>query len=203
MEKYHIVPDIPQIIVECRDLEFPILEQPNFIVQDGYTTVEGKKRYCNGTNISDNILEYFSNLVYKKVIPCAFTHKQFVTSWPISPQIILKNTKINVIMFQDEIGWHQSVHEDPKIYFMSGVVHAQDSDQGTTFCYGSLLPTYIAPSQQYTGSFWVNGHYSQHYVSTTTKQRMGYLITVAWTCFEPYDFSGEFDPNNFYGPLYS
>ena len=67
----------------------------------------------------------------------------------------------------------------------------QDCEQGTTFIDKQNNITYQAPVKKYSGAFWLNSHYSHHYVEKVTKERMGYLIIMPWTCFEPYNFSGD------------
>jgi hypothetical protein len=103
----------------------------------------------------------------------------------------LNNTKVNVAVFKDDIGWYQPLHDDPKVFFLSGVLHMQDCEQGTVFVDKDNIEIYQAPTKKFSGAFWLNAHYGMHRVDTVTKERYGYLIVVPWHCFEPFNFSGE------------
>ena len=190
MEKFKLVADIKNPVVECHQLNLPIEKDIDFQVADGYTIKEGKHRYLHSRPVSDTTLKYFYDLFYYKVTPLLFSDPKIFQTWPVTPRTVLEQTEMVINIFKDEIGWDQGPHEDPKVFFCSGVIHLQDCEQGTTFDDSGIEP-YTAPTKKGYGAFWLNSHHSKHRVPRVTKERMGYLIMVKWKCLEPFNFTGD------------
>ena len=190
METLKLVEGISHPIVECHDLECIIPDDVNFTIAESYTTSEGKHRHLYSVGLNGKLSTYFHGLIYQKIVPLLFADKTFFHTWPVTPKTIFKNTDLNLSIFKDDIGWSQGLHEDPKVFLLSGVVHLQDCEQGTTFIDSHNNITYTAPTKKFSGAFWLNAHGARHYVDKVTKERMGYLIVMPWKCFEPYNFAG-------------
>jgi hypothetical protein len=190
MEKFKLAPHIDNPVVECQQLNLPIEKNIDLQIVDGYTTPDGKHRYLHSGGISDATVKYFRDIFYYKVTPLLFSHPNFFNTWPIVPRTVLEKTDITITVFKDEIGWYQPEHEDPKVFFCSGVIHLQDCEQGTTFV-NSPDKIYTAPTQKGYGAFWLNSHVSKHHVPIVTKERMGYLLMIRWTALEPFNFTGK------------
>lgn len=200
MEYFKLISEMYNPIVEC-ELDCPIPSGVNLQVNDGYTTVEGKHRLINDGEIDLYIKNYFNNIFYYRIVPLLFSHPCFYHTYPIIPKTIKNSTHLNVCVFKDEVGWNQGSHEDPKVFFCSGVIHLQDCEQGTYFKSGSGLE-YRAPTKKFQGAFWSNSHDSRHSVEEVTKERYGYLITVSWTFLQPHNFAGqEFVKKDFEFPI--
>lgn len=192
METIKLVPNLEHPVVECHDLVLEMPTNGDLTIKSGYTTAEGNTRALGKyADISDNIKSYFDHLIYYKIIPLIFGHPNFFRTWPVLPKTVLDNTQVTISVFKDDIGWYQGPHEDPKVFFLSGVVHAQDCDQGTKFIDRWEQITYEAPTKKFSGAFWSNSHGSTHRVDKTVTGRYGWLIAVKWTCLEPFNFSGK------------
>jgi hypothetical protein len=177
METFTLVPNLYNPIVECYNLNVPI---PN------NTILRPKINHDNETSArrligeiikkDDPITLYFKNILYNQVAPLFVSHEKYHWSWPISVQTFIENTRVTATLFKHEIGWSQSMHEDPRIYAASGVIHLQDCEQGTKF----QSNNYIAPAKKFSGAFWANTQWSHHCLEKVTSERMGYLIIAQW-----------------------
>ena len=177
MASFNLVPNQYNPIVECFDLELPQETNPKFTINEGYTTSDNYKRYTGrpyGRATAQG--DYFTNIMHNNIMPLLVSHPHFRWSWPISLQTLIETTQIKVTLFKDEIGWWQGKHEDPRIFAVSGVVHLQDCNQGTTFTQDG----YQAPTKKGTGAFWANCQWSHHEVPVVTAERMGYLVIAQW-----------------------
>jgi hypothetical protein len=163
-------------IVECYDMDMPILTDPNLRINEGYKNEQGYNRYVSDQQ-EPNVTQYFTDLVHKTVIPMLYMNEVFKQDYPITMKTMIEKTNVGVIMFKDEIGWSQSPHEDPRISIGSGVFHLQDCNEGTCFIDGT---GYEAPHKKMSGAFWANMQWSRHKVPTVTAERWGYLIVLKW-----------------------
>lgn len=184
MEILNLVPKMPNPIVECFDLDLPVLENlDNKFEEDiGYRTEDGFKRYTVRNSSTSPLLSvdqhnYFKSLFYDRVLHLLFTHENYRMTYPISYRTFVDCTDLNVTMFKDEVGWSQGCHEDPRIFAASGVLHLQDCNEGTYF---PQRGGYTAPIKKFSGAFWANNLWSEHMVNKVTSERMGYLITLQW-----------------------
>ena len=169
-------------IVECYDMDLPILTDPELRINEGYKNEQGYNRYVSDKQEA-NITEYFTNLVHQTIIPLLYTHKIFIADYPLRMKTMIEKTSVGVIMFKDEIGWTQPPHEDPRISIGSGVFHLQDCNEGTYF----IESDYTAPYKKMSGAFWANMQWSRHKVPVVTAERWGYLIVLKWNDI-PFDY---------------
>jgi len=174
METYTLVPNLPNPIVECHNLNLPIQENINFKHNSGYDTPDNYKRFV--ANVDENVLIYFTSLVYDKILPLIFMHERFVWSWPITMETFKQQTDITVSLIKDEIGWQQNIHEDPRIFPLTGILHLQDCEQGTYF----KESNYTAPTKKFSGAFWANCQNSYHLVNKVTSERLAYMVIATW-----------------------
>jgi len=175
MEEFKLVPDLDNPVVECYNLDLPLPPEPlNFIESDRYSDADthGKRLHADYKVPR----QYFKNLVYNHVAPLLFEHPRFAWSWPITMANFIEATDINVTLFKDCVGWSQPMHEDPRIYVVSGVLHLQDCEQGTHF----RSAGYVAPTRKFSGAFWVNAQWSQHWVPEVTSERVAYIVIAQW-----------------------
>ena len=162
-------------IVEVHDMDTPILKDPMLRIGEGYTNEEGYNRYISDRR-EPNIDKYFTDLVHVNILPLLYTHLIFTCDYPLTMKTMIEKTEVGVIMFKDEIGWSQPVHEDPRISIGSGVFHLQDCNEGTYFMHNH----YMAPHKKLSGAFWANMQWSSHKVPKVTAERWGYLIVLKW-----------------------
>ena len=174
METYTLIPNIPNPIVECHNLELPIPINPIFRHNPGYDTPDNYKRLVS--DVPENAHEYFNTLVYDKILPLVFKHERFFWSWPINMETFKQTTEVTTTLVKDEIGWQQGKHEDPRIFTLTGVLHLQDCEQGTHFTDSG----YTAPTKKFSGAFWVNSQNSYHLVNKVTSERMAYMVIAKW-----------------------
>lgn len=177
METFTLVPDIPNPVVECHNLNLPIPADIEFRHNPGYDTTDGYKRYVgDAIGPDDDKTLYFTDMMRNNVMPLLHSHERFNWSWPISLQTLLDNTNIKVSIVKDEVGFHQGKHEDPRIFVISGILHLQDCEQGTYFTNGE----YTAPTKKFSGAFWSNSQWSHHLVPKVTSERLAYLVIAQW-----------------------
>lgn len=188
MTQLSLVPNLNHPVVECYNLNIPIDHSENWVENTGYRTTNGYKRYLIDTVRPETQL-WIDNLVKTKIYPLIFSHPCFRNTWPVLPKTMIDNTWIQINKFKDEIGWYQPLHEDPKVFLLSGIIHMQDCDQGTAFHDDYKEIRYTAPTKKLSGAFWANTQYSHHSVQTVTKERSGYLILAVWKNFEPLSFN--------------
>jgi len=180
MENLTLVPDLLNPVVECHDLDLPNPTK-EFIFKES-TLYDKTDDTGTGTRLTEEIKRndiihlYFKDLVYNKIAHLSLEHPKYQWSWPITLQNFIESTEVRVSVVKDSVGWSQPMHEDPRIYPASGIIHLQDCEQGTHFQSGN----YIAPCKKYSGAFWANNQWSQHWVPTVTSERVAYLIIVQW-----------------------
>ena len=181
METLTLIPWLSNPVVECHDLVVPI-NTAHFTFKDSALydvtddTGSGKRLMGGYINKNDPITKYFTDLMYQKIAPLFFEHPKYQWSWPITLQNFIEATDVRVSLVKDCVGWSQPMHEDPRIYPASGVIHLQDCEQGTHFQNGS----YVAPCKKYSGAFWANNQHSHHWVPKVTSERVAYLVIVQW-----------------------
>jgi hypothetical protein len=179
METFTLIPWLPNPVVECHDINLPNTTQ-EFVFKESViydktdTNGAGKRILCR--DIEHNVDLYFRTLVYNKIAPLFFEHPKYQWSWPITLQNFIESTNVNVTVVKDSVGWSQPLHEDPRIYPASGIIHLQDCEQGTHF----QSENYVAPCKKYSGAFWANNQWSHHWVPTVTSERVAYLVIVQW-----------------------
>ena len=178
METFTLVPNLPNPIVECHNLNLPVLREVEFKQDPGYNTADGYTRYV-GPSLGKYDVEtiYFNDMMRNTVMPLLYSHERFNWTWPISLQTLLDHTTVKVTLIKDEIGFWQGKHEDPKIFVISGILHMQDCEQGTYF----TAADYTAPTKKFSGAFWSNSQWSHHEVPVVTSERLAYLVIVQWT----------------------
>jgi hypothetical protein len=183
METFTLVPNLPNPIVECHNLNLPIPTNAEFSHNSGYDTTDGHKRYVAKTfDHNDAKISYFTDMMYNNVIPLLHSHERFNWSWPIKLETLLDNIIIKVSLVKDEIGFQQPKHEDPRTFVISGILHLQDCEQGTYFTDSQ----YTAPTKKFSGAFWSNSQRSYHLVPKVTSERLAYLVIVQWKSLPNY-----------------
>jgi len=183
METFTLVPNIPNPVVECHNLNLPTPPDGPWVADSGYTTSTGHQRYVRpDIGPLDPLSLHFTDMMRNTVMPLLHSHKRFNWSWPISLQTLIKHTAVKVSLIKDEIGWYQGKHEDPRIFVISGILHLQDCEQGTYFSDGN----YTAPTKKFSGAFWLNSHWSYHEVPVVTSERIAYLVIAQWEFLEFY-----------------
>lgn len=177
METFTLVPDAPNPIVECHNLNLPIPNGIEFKHAPGYDTSDGFRRFLGpAIGPDDTETTYFTDMMRNTVLPLLHSHERFNWSWPIKLQTLLDHTDIKVSVIKDEVGFSQNKHEDPRIYVVSGVLHLQDCEQGTYF----EQAKYTAPTKKFSGAFWSNSQWSHHLVPKVTSERLAYIVIAQW-----------------------